>query len=118
MSYELSLSKEAQQSIEEQLQWYESDEKHGGTDLADRWLALLETALNKLTKNPQRYGPAPENGRWRAEFEVRQLQFRPWKTSVGWRVLFVIDDKLKVVTVLQVRHERRRWLFEAEGGPA
>lgn len=117
MSYEVSLSKEAQRSIEEQLQWYEADAKHGGTDLADRWLALLESPLNKLTENPERHGPATENGRWHAEIQVRQLQFRPWKSGVGWRVLFAIDEELNVVTVFQVRHEGRRWLGEESDVP-
>ena len=113
MSYTLTLSKEAQLSIEEQLEWYEADEKHGGTDLADRWLDRLEAALNKLSASPHRHGFAPENGRWHLELEIRQMQFRPWKSGIGWRVLFVIDEKQSIVTVLQVRHERRRWLFES-----
>jgi plasmid stabilization system protein ParE len=114
MSYLLTLADEAQRTIEDQLKWYEADEKHGGADLADRWLKRLESALHKLAASPHRHGPAPENGRWHPELEIRQMQFRPWKSGVGWRVLFVIDEKQRVVTVLQVRHERRRWLFDAE----
>ena len=38
MSYTLTLSEEAQRTIEEQIKWYEADEKHGGEELADRWL--------------------------------------------------------------------------------
>lgn len=114
MKYELSLAKEAQHTIEEQLEWYEADEQRGGKELADRWLALLELALNKLTSQPQRHGLAPENGRWRPELKIRQLQFRPWKSGVGWRVLFVVDERNKMVTILQVRHERRRWFFEGD----
>lgn len=114
MSYTLTLSDEAQRTIEEQLEWYEAGEKHGGAELADRWLERLEAALSKLAASPHRHSLAPENGRWHPELEIRQMQFRPWKTGVGWRVLFVIDEKQRIVTVLQVRHERRRWLFEAE----
>lgn len=114
MSCKLTLSDEAQRTIEDQIQWYEADEKHGGADLADRWLDKLEAALTKLATAPHRHGLALENGRWHPELEIRQMQFRPWKSGVGWRVLFVIDEKQRIVTVLQVRHERRRWLFEAE----
>ncbi len=114
MSCELTLSDEAQRTIEDQIQWYEADEKHGGADPADRLLEKLEAALTKLAASPHRHGLAPENGRWHPELEIRQMQFRPWKSGVGWRVLFVMDEKQRIVTVLQVRHERRRWLFEAE----
>lgn len=114
MNYTLALSDEAQRTIEEQLEWYESNEKHGGVGLADRWLNRLEAALKKLAASPHRLGLAPESGRWHPELEIRQMQFRPWKSGVGWRVLFVIDENQRLVTVLQVRHERRRWLFEAD----
>lgn len=113
MSHALTISAEAQRTIDVQLEWYESDEKHGGVEVADRWLDRLEMALHKLAASPRRYGFAPENGRWHPELEIRQMQFRPWKSSPGWRVLFIIDEKKHVVTVLQVRHERRQWLFEA-----
>lgn len=114
MSYALTLSDETQRTIEEQLEWYEADEKHGGAELADRWLDRLESALGKLAASPHRHGLAPENGRWNPELEIRQMQFRPWKSGVGSRVLFVIDEMQRIVTVLQVRHERRRWMFDAE----
>ncbi len=108
MSYTRTLADEAQRTIEDQLGWYEADEKQGGAELADRWLDRLEAALKKLAASPHRH----ENGRWHPELEIRQMQFRPWKSGVGWRVLFVIDVKRRIVTVLQVRHERRQWLFE------
>lgn len=63
---------------------------------------------------PHRFGFAPENGKWLPEHEIRQMLFRPWKSGVGWRVLFTIDEEQKLVTVLQVRHEHRRWFFEAD----
>ena len=114
MRCELNLSGEAQRTIEDQIQWYEADEKHGGVALADRWLDKLEAALTKLATSPHRHGLAPENGCWHPELVIRQMQFRPWKSRVGWRVLFVIDERQRIVTVLQVRHERRQWLFEPE----
>jgi hypothetical protein len=29
-------------------------------------------------------------------------------------VLYTVDEAAKQVTVLQIRHEHRRWMFEAE----
>jgi hypothetical protein len=79
MSCELFLSDEAKRTIDDQVQWYEADEKHGGATLADRWIKRLELALAKLSTSPQRHGLAPENGLWHPELEIRQMQFRPWK---------------------------------------
>jgi plasmid stabilization system protein ParE len=107
MSYELRLSPEAERCIEEQLQWYEADEKNGGVELADRWLDLLEAALDALSLHPERHGFAPENGRWMSGVSIRQMRFKPWKTPSAWRILYVTDDETKLVTVLQVRHEKR-----------
>lgn len=109
MSWELRISSEAERCIEEQMQWYEEDERHGGADLANRWLDTLENTLAKLTKNPRRYGFAPENGRWHSELRIRQFKFLPWKSKPGWRVLFVLEEDTHELTVLQVRHERRPW---------
>jgi len=114
MSYQLRLSSEAEAGIDEQLEWFESDERRGGIALADRWESELEKALKKLCLGPQRYGFAPENGRWESHLDLRQMQFRPWRSKAGWRVIFVIDEVKLEVTVLQVRHERRLWLSEEE----
>ena len=111
---ELRISEEAERCIEEQLQWYEAAETDGGDALADRWLNLLEAALEGLGQHPERHGCAPENGRWRSEISIRQLRFKPWKTPSVWRVLYVIDDRARQVTVLQVRHEKRPLLFAPE----
>ena len=107
MNYELRLSTEAERCIEEQLLWYEAAETHGGVEIADRWLDLLESALDTLSQHPERHGFAPENGRSMPEICIRQMRFKPWKTPSAWRVLYVIDEKAKRVTVLQVRHEKR-----------
>jgi plasmid stabilization system protein ParE len=114
MHYEMRLASEAERCIEEQLQWYEADPTRGGTELAGHWLNLLEAALTTLSQHPERYGFAPENGRWNPEISIRQLRFKPWKTPSAWRILYVIDDHAKRVTVLQVRHEKRPQL--GEGG--
>lgn len=114
MKYELTLAGEAQTTIDKQIEWYEADDKRGGSVLALKWVDKLEKVLAKLEDSPHRYGLAPENGRWSPDIVIRQMQFRPWKSGVGWRVLFVIDEPGRIVTVLQVRHERRRWLFETE----
>jgi hypothetical protein len=114
MKWELRISSEAEACLVEQQRWYESDEKHGGADLAIRWLALIEAALGELCRSPKRHGFAPENGRWRPELNIRQMRFKPWKTRSAWRVLYVLDEKSGIITVLQVRHEHRRWLFEGD----
>jgi plasmid stabilization system protein ParE len=112
MNYELRLSSEAERCIEDQLQWYEADEKFGGTDLADRWLDLLEAALDTLSQHPERHGFAPENGRWMPAITIRQMRFKPWKTQSARRIIYVIDEKARQVMVLQVRHEKRPLLTE------
>ena len=112
MDYELLLSSEAERCIEDQLVWYEADEIRGGAELADRWMDLLEIALDTLTRHPERCGFAPENGRWMPGISIRQIRFKPWKTPSAWRILFVIDEQAARVTVLQIRHERRPLLPE------
>ena len=113
MNYKVRLASSGDASIATQVEWYRSDEQHGGEELAERWFAKLHVALATLATAPTRHGLAPENNKWRPEFEIRQMLFRPWKSGVGWRVLYTIDEDAQLVTVLQVRHERRRWMFEA-----
>jgi hypothetical protein len=93
--------------MEEQLLWYEADDRNGGIELADRWMDLLEMTLEQLRKHPERHGFAPENGRWRADVAIRQIRFKPWKTPSSWRILYVMDEKARQVTVIQIRHEKR-----------
>lgn len=114
INYELRLSSEAERCMEEQLQWYEADEENGGVELADRWLDLLEAALAALRQHPERHGFAPENGRWMPGVSIRQMRFKPWKSPSTWRVLYVIDDHSRLVTVLQIRHEKRPPLLGRE----
>ena len=114
MNYELRLSLEAEHCIENQLQWYETEATNGGEELAGRWMDLLEAALDTLSQHPERHGFAPENGRWMPAIPIRQMRFKPWKTPSAWRVLYVIDEKARLVTVVQVRHAKRPLL--AEGG--
>lgn len=105
--FELLLSSEAERCIEEQLLWYEADDAHGGIELADRWMDKLEAALERLREHPERHGFAPENGRWRTDVAIRQIRFKPWRTPSSWRILYVMDEKIRKVTVLQIRHEKR-----------
>ncbi len=114
MSFELKLSGEASACIVEQMKWFEADESHGGPVLADRWLDRLEASMHKLADNPTRHGFAPENGRWMPHLKLRQMRFRPWKSKSAWRILYVIDETSSIVTVIQIRHSRRPFLFEQE----
>lgn len=114
MDYQLLLSTEAERCIEDQLLWYEADEMRGGAEIADRWMDLLEIALDTLRQHPECYGFAPENGRWMPQISIRQMRFKPWKMPSAWRILFVIDEQAARVTVLQIRHEKRPLLPETE----
>lgn len=107
MEFELRLSSEAERCIEEQLLWYETNDADRGMEYADRWMELLEAAFENLRKHPERHGFAPENGRWRADVKIRQMHFKPWKSKSCWRVLYVMDEDVAQVTVIQVRHEKR-----------
>ena len=73
---------------------------------------LLEATLDTLRQHPKRHGFALENGRWLLDIPIPQPQFKPWKTPSAWRILHVIDESAKRVTVLQVRHESRPLLPE------
>ena len=114
MSYTVKQAASADASIADQVAWYQTDERRGGTVLAERWFSALHLALATLAGSPTRYGFAPENGQWLPHLAIRQMLFRPWKSGVGWRVLYTVDEAAKQVTVLQIRHEHRRWMFEAE----
>lgn len=83
MRYELLLSSEAEHCIEDQLLWYEADERGGGAELADRWMVRLETALDPLRRHPERFGFAPENGRWLPEIAIRQMRLKPCHGVAG-----------------------------------
>lgn len=112
MRYRVKQDAAADAGIVAQVDWYRADERRGGEVLAKRWVDALHKALRTLEEAPTQHRFAPENGKWMPEFELRQLLFRPWKSDVGWRVLYTIDEKAKTVTVLQVRHERRRYRHE------
>lgn len=113
MNYRVKQSASGDAAIAAQVAWYQADERRGGEALAKRWLDLLHRSLAGLAETPTRHRLAPENGEWLPQHRIRQMLFRPWKSRAGWRVLFTIDEKAKLVTVLQVRHERRRYLHES-----
>jgi plasmid stabilization system protein ParE len=109
MRYRYVLDDEALISIEAQLIWLEETV---GDDLADFWMEALRNSLDQLTAHPNRNGFAPENGRWFPDVEIRQKRLRPWKPKPGWRVLFMVNDREAIVTILQIRHERQPWMGE------
>jgi len=114
MSYRIQMTPAAEAAVEAQVNWFKADEKRGGELLAERWFTQLHLELAKLARSPTLHAFAPENGKWQAKTQVRQMLFRPWKSGIGWRVLYAIDDKQKLVSILQIRHEHRRWLHEDE----
>ncbi len=107
MSYRVRQEFSADASTAAQVKWYSADARRGGEALARRWFEQLHMALASLATAPTRHPFAPENGEWMPHLEIRQMLFRPWKSGAGWRVLYTIDEKQKLVTVLQIRHERR-----------
>jgi len=113
MTYLVKQTSSADECVASQVNWYHEDEQRGGEALALRWFDLQHVALAKLGNKPTRHGFAPENGKWMSKYEIRQMLFRSWKSGVGWRVLYTIDEGKKLVTIHQIRHEHRRWLFEA-----
>jgi plasmid stabilization system protein ParE len=112
MIYTVRQALSADRCVAKQVEWYQADETHGGEALALRWFELLNKALATLSLNPSRYAFAPENGQWMTGLVIRQMLFRPWKSGVGWRVLYTLDESARLVTVLQIRHEHRRWMFD------
>jgi len=112
MSYTIRLAQEAKQCIEDQILWYETEIEDGGALLADRWIDLLEKALETLALNPERHGYAIENGKWRTDITIRQLRFKPWKTPSAWRILYTVEETDGQVVILQIRHEKRPLLGE------
>ena len=114
MSYQWELSDEAKEALNQQLIWYETDDRRGGAELADRWLEGFEKSCEQLVLNPLQHPFAPENGKWQPKVVIRQMLFRPWKAKAGWRVLYTVDQRAKLVSVLQIRHEHRRWLHESK----
>lgn len=113
MSFELRILQEAERSIDEQLDWYKTQLEEG-TEFGNRWFHKLLEALNTLREGPERFGFAPENGRWKPDLELRQMKFRPWKTGSTWRVLFIVEEQRKIVTVVQIRHASRKRLYELD----
>lgn len=111
MSYSVKQELSSDKCVATHVNWYRGDEQRGDA-LAKRWFDLLHLALATLGNNPTRHGFAPENGKWMQQNQIRQMLFFPWKSSVGWRMLYTIDEIPKLVTILQIRHEHRRWLLE------
>lgn len=113
MIYSVKQAPSADECVVAQVNWYRGDEQRGGESLGRRWFDLLHRALATLGGNPTRHGFARENSQWMPHLQIRQMLFRPWKSGAGWRVLYTIDERKKLVTILQIRHEHRPWLSEA-----
>ena len=114
MGYRVTFLAEAEQCIVDQIAWYEEDEINGGAELADRWPTKLEQSIFEFESRPERFGFAPENGRWEPQLELRQMPFMPWKKKTAWRILFVINKEESIVTIVQIRHDLRPLLGEEE----
>ena len=114
MILRVQMTPAAEASIAAQVNWFTADEERGGEALAEKWFNLLHAEIATLTGNPHLHAFAPENGKWQPKVAIRQMLFRPWKAKAGWRVLYTVDQRAKLVSVLQIRHEHRRWLHESK----
>ena len=83
MSFEVHVSRRAEQDIEAAYQWLrELDES-----AAERWIDGLEIALESLSEHPERCGLAIESQAF--DQEIRQLLYG--KRTRRYRVLFYVE---------------------------
>jgi toxin ParE1/3/4 len=67
--------------------------------LAHAWFNGLESAIASLDQNPSRCPVAPENGR------LRHLLYG--KRPHVYRIIFAVDERRRVVSVVHIRHGAR-----------
>ena len=99
MAFRVEITPKASRDLDLILGWV-LNQQAGETGL--RWFQGLRDAISSLHQSPRRCALAPENQAFR--FEVRQLLYG--KKPHAYRVIFTVDDE--TVTVLRVRHGRRR----------
>jgi plasmid stabilization system protein ParE len=67
--------------------------------LARAWFNELEAAIASLVQNPSRCPITPENGR------LRHLLYG--KRPRVYRIIFAVDERRRVVSIVHVRHGAR-----------
>jgi len=83
------------------LEWLIANE---AGDAGFRWFWLLKETVQTLSDSPRPCALAPE----RSEFSSEVPQLIYWRKPRQFRILFAIGDE--VVTVLHIRHGRRKRL--------
>lgn len=105
--YRIEIDPRAVEDIENATEWLLEQAPHK----VSAWLEDLETTIATLKTMPHRRSHAPENGRWEADIELRQLLFDAYPSK--YRIIFtIIEDD--TVRVLQVRHGSRLFMHESE----
>ncbi len=104
MTYEVQYTERARDHVTQAVDWI----TERSSSAAERWLAELESAVESLQTNPERFPPAPENDTH--EIEINQMLFG--KRRGQYRVLYTVTES-KVV-ILDVRHSMREWLEPGE----
>ncbi|HVA69428.1 MAG TPA: type II toxin-antitoxin system RelE/ParE family toxin [Candidatus Binataceae bacterium] len=96
MPYRVDLTLRAERDLEHLYEWIAA----ASSIAAARWFNGLEDAILSLERFPRRCAVAPESRRTRRR--LRHL-FHGAKPDI-YRVVFQLDEKRKVVSVLTIRH--------------
>ena len=105
--YRIEIDPRDVEDIESATEWLLEHAPHKVSE----WLGALETTIGTLKTMPHRRSHAPENGRWEADIELRQLLFDAYPSK--YRIIFTIIE-VDTVRVLQVRHGSRPFMHESE----
>lgn len=113
LQYIIRFSERARRDIEAAYVWIAET---ATPDLADAWLAELDTEIAGLTQFPRRCPAVQEN----FHQEVRQLLHRRQGSQMSHRIFFVIlheeadTEDPPTIKIIHVRHSSRRPLTRRE----
>ncbi len=102
MAYLVELGDRAERDLVALYEYIHADE----SEMAHRWFNGLEAVITGLGEMPHRLAEAPESKV--AKTTLRHLLYG--KKPHIYRVIFRVDERRKVVTVLTIRHGARRSL--------
>jgi toxin ParE1/3/4 len=95
MAYLVRMTERALRDMEAIYEFVEADE----SEKAFAWFRELAETIYSLERFPERGTPVPERGK------LRQLFFGEKPNT--YRVIFAVDKRNRVVTVLHIRHGAR-----------
>lgn len=93
MTLALNLLPQAERDAQHIFDWLGQLSPEG----AKRWWAAFETAVQKLTENPERYGVAPEDAV--TDAEIRQFLFKTPRGRTYRDVFTVMGKELRVLRI-------------------